>query len=118
MARRQYFRYAQGHPRMNDPAPAPRTASNPRKPASWEPPSHCPLCLYDEGDYVSDHCHRTGIRRDWLCRKCNAGLGMFRDNPAILERAIAYLRHHNSRADDGTAEQWIKGQYHAAHPRA
>jgi len=118
VAKRQYFRHAKGHPQMNDPPPRPRVSSSPRKPAAWEPPSHCPLCLYDEGDYVSDHCHRTGISREWLCRKCNTGLGMFRDNPAILERAIAYLRRHADRVGTDTAEQWVKGQYRKAHPRA
>lgn len=43
---------------------------------------------------VADHCHRTGVVRAWLCVPCNAGLGMFRDNPDALRRAAAYLEAH------------------------
>ena len=38
-----------------------------------------------------DHCHGTGKIRGLLCRSCNGALGGFRDNPALLTRAIAYL---------------------------
>jgi len=39
-----------------------------------------------------DHCHKTGRIRGALCTRCNSMLGMARDSPAILERAIRYLR--------------------------
>lgn len=41
-----------------------------------------------------DHCHSTGKFRALLCNSCNTGLGMFRDNPAILRAAIQYLKTH------------------------
>ena len=32
--------------------------------------------------------------RGLLCRACNAGLGMFQDNPALLLAAVDYLIEH------------------------
>lgn len=41
-----------------------------------------------------DHNHTTGQIRDLLCTRCNAGLGMFNDDTALLERAAEYLTYH------------------------
>jgi hypothetical protein len=38
-----------------------------------------------------DHCHNRGRIRGLLCTRCNAGLGLFSDNPAVLRAAIDYL---------------------------
>ena len=46
-----------------------------------------------------DHDHVTGKVRGVLCFNCNAGLGKFRDNVEIVERALAYLRGHDSEAE-------------------
>ena len=41
-----------------------------------------------------DHCHTTNKLRDLLCHQCNSGLGQFKDNIEILQKAIDYLRKH------------------------
>lgn len=54
----------------------------------------CQLCdesLNVEHSHI-DHCHKTLRIRGILCRKCNVGLGMFRDNIHILYKAIVYLQ--------------------------
>jgi len=40
-----------------------------------------------------DHCHRTGLIRGGLCWLCNRLLGIFRDDPRVLRRALEYLEH-------------------------
>lgn len=38
-----------------------------------------------------DHCHTSGKMRGLLCQACNTALGLFKDDPTILNRAVAYL---------------------------
>jgi hypothetical protein len=38
-----------------------------------------------------DHDHDTGMVRGLLCSKCNMGIGYFKENHEILQKAIDYL---------------------------
>jgi hypothetical protein len=39
-----------------------------------------------------DHDHVTGQRRNLLCASCNKGLGLFKDDPELLENAMLYMQ--------------------------
>lgn len=60
----------------------------------------CAICRGEETRTVKgticslavDHDHETGRVRGLLCQACNAALGGFRDDPALLERAADYLK--------------------------
>ena len=43
-----------------------------------------------------DHCHKSGKVRGLLCSGCNGGLGLFRDDVDIIERALSYLKSQNN----------------------
>lgn len=56
--------------------------------------SVCALCKSDKSDkknFVVDHCHKTGKVRGILCSYCNRALGMMKDDPEVLRKAIKYL---------------------------
>lgn len=52
-------------------------------------------CTKSNGDklFPVDHCHNTGKVRGILCRLCNVGLGHFKDDRSILQKAIEYLNN-------------------------
>jgi len=52
----------------------------------------CAICkrTCDENLCV-DHCHVTGKVRGLLCRTCNFGLGLFKDDPRFTRAATEYL---------------------------
>ncbi len=41
-----------------------------------------------------DHHHKSGTVRQLLCGPCNTALGSFKEDIAVLESAILYLRKH------------------------
>jgi len=51
----------------------------------------CALCSSRDTLRI-DHDHSTGAIRGVLCNKCNLGLGMFKDDPEVLEAAAHYVR--------------------------
>ena len=58
----------------------------------------CAICktqrLGKHGTAAVDHDHETGEIRGLLCRRCNTGLGQFKDNTTYLNNAINYLDNH------------------------
>ena len=53
----------------------------------------CAICrLVCIKSLAVDHCHKTGKIRGLLCMRCNTALGMFKDDPSLLLRAIEYLK--------------------------
>lgn len=56
----------------------------------------CAICRGLPGKFSLsvDHDHTTNAVRQLLCNNCNRGLGAFKDNTALLQAAIEYLRRH------------------------
>ena len=55
----------------------------------------CIICGKDQSEsqkaFAVDHNHITGRVRGILCSWCNTGIGLFKDDPKTLYRAIQYL---------------------------
>lgn len=55
----------------------------------------CWICNEINDEYLNvDHNHKTGEFRGLICKDCNMGIGLFKDNPDNLYRAITYLTHN------------------------
>lgn len=57
----------------------------------------CPICertliIQKSRDVNLDHDHYTGAIRGYVCNDCNTGMGKFKDNTFVLERAINWLK--------------------------
>ena len=55
------------------------------------PPGICPVCRTETDDWVLDHCHKEEVFRGYVCRFCNAGIGLLHDDIEVLNRAANYL---------------------------
>lgn len=70
---------------------------------SSEQKNQCRICqksFENPKDMHVDHSHETKKVRGILCGKCNCGLGMFNDSPALLDKAKAYLQADAVNASD------------------
>lgn len=56
----------------------------------------CAICGDAEPQHL-DHDHETGTIRRLLCQRCNNGLGLFKDDPAVLRAAAEYVEEHRRR---------------------
>jgi len=64
----------------------------------------CAICGKDspgKKNWVIDHNHTTNENRGLLCSQCNVGIGMFRENAEVLEKAKSYLGKWNVRSESG-----------------
>lgn len=55
----------------------------------------CAICGDEERDgwdFAIDHEHGSGRVRGLLCRRCNVGIGLLRDDADVVEAAARYLR--------------------------
>ena len=64
----------------------------------------CAICGTTEpggrwNTFYVDHDHATDEVRGLLCNNHNVGLGMFNDDPDLLQKAIDYLRRHEERRE-------------------
>lgn len=56
----------------------------------------CAICEnIPERSLQVDHNHLTNELRDLICFKCNALIGLSKENISTLEKAIKYLKRHN-----------------------
>lgn len=56
----------------------------------------CEICGAEQQQLCVDHNHTTLQIRGLLCSHCNRGLGHFKDDPALLQKAKAYLARSTS----------------------
>lgn len=63
----------------------------------------CAVCGVSEVEcnmrLAMDHCHKTGFFRGWLCVACNTAIGMLKDDPELLLRAVEYLENAKGKLD-------------------
>jgi hypothetical protein len=58
----------------------------------------CAICHSEPPVLAVDHDHETGAVRGLLCRNCNLGIGLLRDDIDLLRSATRYLTIHRPSA--------------------
>jgi hypothetical protein len=72
----------------------------------------CGICGAPQPQHL-DHDHDTGKIHRLLCQRCNHGLGLFRDDPYLLQVAALYVQGH--REEHALSElQRLAGEQEAA----
>lgn len=56
----------------------------------------CYICSIKGVHLHIDHNHITGTVRKLLCKECNMGLGLLKENKTTLQNMINYLETHNA----------------------
>lgn len=59
-------------------------------------PFECPICNKRTiagvtCKVVLDHNHHDGSARGWVCDSCNTGIGRFKDDPLLINRALKFI---------------------------
>ncbi len=49
------------------------------------------------GSFAVDHCHSSGVIRGLLCNRCNRAIGLLKDDPYTLFKAVDYLTKGSSK---------------------
>lgn len=59
----------------------------------------CAICKLPDSlnSLAVDHNHETNQIRGLLCRKCNLGLGLFKDSVELLDKARLYLQEESTK---------------------
>lgn len=55
--------------------------------------AQCAICG-TQGKLCVDHDHKTGKVRKLICGSCNSFIGLAKESPTVLQRAISYLQDH------------------------
>lgn len=56
----------------------------------------CAICGNQPKRLHIDHDHASNVVRSLLCHHCNTAIGLFKESPEVLEKAIKYLAQHSS----------------------
>lgn len=57
--------------------------------------NHCEICGNNTQTLHVDHNHLTGKVRGFLCGSCNRALGLLKESPIVVEKALIYLKTHD-----------------------
>jgi hypothetical protein len=56
----------------------------------------CAICGEAPDRLFVDHNHSSGKVRGLLCHHCNSGIGLLKDDPALMIKAASYVERYKS----------------------